>query len=100
MEFTGYLKLLNYNFTCPYPYESEWSSGYPCVYVIVYNSSPIYVGETGDIRQRFSNHHKKDCWEKFAPGQYSVYVLHETREQRRLEIEKEIKDYFSPVCND
>ena len=93
-------KILDYNFKGPYSYELPWVDNYPCVYAIVYNGSFIYVGETGNIRQRFSNHHKKDCWKKYAPDQYSVYVLHETREQRRLEIEKKIKDYFSPVCND
>ncbi|MEJ2628808.1 MAG: GIY-YIG nuclease family protein, partial [bacterium] len=68
----------------------ESSSGY-------YNHKKIYVGETGNLPERFDDHHKKDCFKKYNANCICVYQ--ENSEERRLEIEKDLYNNYKPVCN-
>jgi predicted site-specific integrase-resolvase len=59
--------------------------------------SKIYIGETGDIAERFSQHHKQNCFEDHGANCISVHQ--EKNEQRRQEIEQDLIDAYKPPCN-
>ncbi len=57
----------------------------------------IYIGETEDIVDRFSQHHKQKCFENHGANCISVHQ--EKNEQRRREIEQDLIDAYDPPCN-
>ena len=58
----------------------------------------IYVGETNDLSTRFTNHHKEKCFLKHQAN--CICTLYESNENTRLEIEKNLKIKYKPICND
>ena len=57
----------------------------------------IYVGETEDLADRFSNHHKQTC---FDDQDYNAISIHkESSEDRRTEIEADLIEAINPPCN-
>jgi len=61
------------------------------------NHTRIYVGQTGDLSERFNNHHKQDCFEENKANCICIYA--EENETTRLEIEKDLIDNYTPPCN-
>lgn len=61
------------------------------------NHSSIYIGETGDLSERFDNHHKSDCFEKYKANCISVYANDSRKE--RLAIEQDLIANYQPPCN-
>lgn len=64
----------------------------------------LYVGETGDVESRLSNHPKYKCWtdhkiEGLYVGVRLMSSDRYTKEQRKTEEQRLIKVY-KPVCND
>lgn len=57
----------------------------------------IYVGETGDLSERFDNHHKQDCFDKHNAN--CICVHSESNEKTRLEKESDLIDNYNPPCN-
>jgi excinuclease UvrABC nuclease subunit len=57
----------------------------------------IYIGQTGDLSERFDDHHKNDCFDK--NGANFISVLLEDSEAKRLKIETDLVDNYSPTCN-
>jgi excinuclease UvrABC nuclease subunit len=60
--------------------------------------SPIYVGETSDLSERFDNHHKSSCFDRKNANCISVLI--NSSEKERLVIEKDLKKNYNPTCND
>lgn len=60
----------------------------------------IDVGESSKLRTRIENHDKKDCWSKNCNGQVIIYVHYTAflNQQRRIIIEKQLRDLFHPDC--
>ena len=58
----------------------------------------LYVGETEDIAERFSAHHKKSCFDR--DGWTHVCTLKEPDAGRRARIEADLIRSYNPVCND
>lgn len=63
-----------------------------------YSHNRIYIGETGDLSERFDSHHKASCFENHNAN--CICVFREDNNQRRLEIESDLLDNYSPPCND
>jgi len=61
------------------------------------NHTRIYVGQTGDLSERFDNHHKQECFDKHNANCICVYT--ESDEDTRLEIESDLIDNYNPPCN-
>ncbi len=90
-----------------YSYESEFTQ-LGCVYVISkrsYTSSSnnfshdiIYIGQTDNISNRLSNHHKKDCFDSNSPNCISIYIYES--DAKRTNIENDLIKYYKPRCND
>ena len=68
-------------------YRKEQSSDY----------TAIYVGQTGDLSERFDDHHKASCFTRY--GRTHIGILVESSETRRLAIEADLIANYKPVCN-
>ena len=88
-----------------YGYPGEWNE-VAGVYLITKrvvtgssgSHSQIYVGETDNLKERHSGHHKESCFKRH--GANCLCFLPETSGQRRLAIEKDILDGGTWPCND
>ncbi len=57
----------------------------------------IYIGETGDLSERFDNHHKEPCFKMYNANCISIHQ--ESNENKRLIIEEDLIDAYNPPCN-
>lgn len=72
------------------------------VYIILKKKSDgnydlLYVGQTGDLSERFDAHHKKPCFDRNGKSHIGVRV--ESSEKQRLAIEADLTAKYKPVCN-
>ncbi len=58
----------------------------------------LYIGQTGDLSERFDNHHKADCFNR--NGKTHIAIRLEESEQRRLNIETDLIRNYKTSCND
>lgn len=90
-----------------YPSDANFNDGIACVYYVSKRTEKqdgggdheaIYVGETGDLVDRFGNHHKQMC---FDGHDYNAISIHkEANEDRRTDIEDDLIEAINPPCND
>jgi hypothetical protein len=88
-----------------YPWETEFRA-LGGVYIITKRTatrgggthSLIYIGHTGNLAERFNNHHKADCWERH--GANCIGILLEESETKRLEIEADLLAAYDWPCNE
>lgn len=57
----------------------------------------LYIGQTGDLSERFENHHRANCFSK--NGKTHIAVRAEGSEQRRLAIETDLIRNYQTCCN-
>ncbi|MEW8508333.1 MAG: hypothetical protein AB2598_16685 [Candidatus Thiodiazotropha sp.] len=62
------------------------------------NFSILYIGQTGDLSERFDNHHKRPCFDRNGKTHIGIHL--ESAESRRFDIETDLVRNYSPVCND
>jgi len=95
---------------------TQWDPPYrAAVYAIMRKKDPInkpntytliYVGESGNLSDRgfYKSHHKYPCWTREAGVDeniyISVYLMPNSTEEERREIEGNIVKKIHPVCND
>jgi hypothetical protein len=60
---------------------------------------PIYIGETGDLSERFDNHHKMPCIRKNGATHICAHESSANEKERKAE-EADLLAYWSPICND
>lgn len=60
--------------------------------------SVLYIGQTGDLSERFDNHHQQACFDRNGKTHIAVYP--ETTESRRFNIETDLVRSYNPTCND
>ncbi len=58
----------------------------------------IYIGQTGDISERFDNHHKAACFTRHNAN--CICILLEENEETRLSHEADLIEAYHPPCND
>lgn len=89
-----------------YPYNSQWNE-VAAVYVVTKRTpktggggshTNIYVGQTDNLKERHSGHHKEDCFK--SEGANCLSVLREDSEEKRLDIESDILEGGYWPCND
>jgi len=61
------------------------------------HSSYVYVGQTGDLSERFDNHHAMPCIEK--NGANCICIHKESSKDKRCEIEQDLIDNYNTLCN-
>lgn len=59
--------------------------------------SILYIGQTGNLSERFDNHHQAQCFNR--NGKTHVAVRGEGSEQRRLAIETDLIRKYQTSCN-
>lgn len=60
--------------------------------------TPIYIGETGDLSSRFTNHHRQSCIDSNGATHIHVHVNGGNEKARRDE-ETDLRNSFDPPCN-
>ncbi len=89
-----------------YQIDASFKSYIPAVYIATrrykksngdINHEIIYVGQTGDLKERHTNHHKADCFTKENAN--CLCIIQVKNESERLEIERDIIDKYNPPCN-
>jgi len=94
-----------YEFTA-YSWDTNFKEGFGAVYFITKRSSNdegghshtrIYVGQTGDMSERFDDHHDAPCFKSNGANCKCVYG--ESYEKKRLQIEKDLVNNYNPPCN-
>ena len=90
-----------------YSSDTSWNAGVACVYYISKRTkkndgtgshTAIYVGETEDLNDRLSNHHKQQCFDN--NGYNAVSIHQNSNNQSRLSIESDLIASHDPPCND
>ena len=63
----------------------------------------IYIGQTGELGTRLSNHNKKRCWESNCTSSLYVAIFPAPTDryskESRLRIELELIKRYEPICN-
>lgn len=67
------------------------------VYLILKQNTVLYVGQTGDLSERFDSHHKESCWRRHQADRMAVIGV--STERERLQIEADLIKSHNPVCN-
>ena len=85
-----------------YPLSTTWNH-VPSVYVVARLTPErryaiLYVGQTEDIADRLSNHHKEHCFRR--NGWTHILVHQESSERTRRLIEADLIQKYRPACND
>jgi hypothetical protein len=58
----------------------------------------IYIGQTGNISERFDNHHKMPCITKNGATHICVHKSSESESERCVE-ESDLIENYQPICN-
>lgn len=60
--------------------------------------SILYIGQTGDLSERFDDHHKQPCFDRNGKTHIGIHV--ESIDRKRLLIEADLLAGNSTACND
>lgn len=60
--------------------------------------SPVYFGQTGNLSERFENHHKMTCALRYGATHIHAH-LNAGGDQARLDEETDLVRQWSPPCN-
>jgi len=60
--------------------------------------TPIYIGETEDLSERFDNHHKMPCIKRNLASHITVHKSSPSAATRKAE-EQDLIDNYDKVCN-
>jgi len=63
-----------------------------------YAHTRIYLGQTGDLSERFDDHHKATCFRKY--GANCICVHQEASKESRLTKEADLIANYTTSCND
>ena len=97
----------NYEFSEPYLLEENNLLNIACIYAVLYKTiggfQLVYIGESGQVANRLSNHERYSCWRTHSSGNLYVAIfitpsIRYSEDQRRT-LERELIDRYDPVCN-
>lgn len=57
----------------------------------------IYIGQTGELSDRFDSHHKASCFKSHQAT--SACIHQDTNEKSRLDKESDLIGAYNPPCN-
>ena len=89
-----------------YKFDTSWKD-VSAVYIVTHakpksngghTHSVIYIGQTDNLKERFSNHNKQKCFEENEANR--LCILMEQDEKTRLSIESDLIDLHDTPCND
>ena len=94
-----------YDFTV-YSHDTTFKENVDCVYYVSKRTlkpdgggthTKIYIGETDDLNERLSNHHKQMCFDRH--GYNAISVHREASSSARLKKESDLIAALDPPCN-
>lgn len=59
--------------------------------------SPVYIGQTSDLSERFDNHHAMVCAKR--NGATHIHAYSNDNEKQRLAEEMDLIGHWNPTCN-
>lgn len=68
------------------------------VYIVRKDNTALYVGQTGNLAERFEDHHKEPCWRSRGANNMAVMAV-SGGETHRLAIERDLIQSLNPPCN-
>jgi len=84
-----------------YPWNTSFKA-IGAVYTVLKRNAPnfsiLYIGQTGDLSERFDNHHQRSCFDRNGKTHIGIHL--ESSESRRFDIETDLVRNYSPTCND
>ena len=97
----------NYEFSEPYLLDENNLLNVACVYAILYKTSDgyylVYIGESGQVANRLSNHERYSCWRAHSSSSLyvAIFVTPSNRysEDQRRALERGLIDMYDPICN-
>ena len=104
------VKLLEYNFSGPYPFPPNVMAPFSGVYAI-FASVPflppphrvLYIGETSNFCDRLrTSHHAYEDWKREAMGQQLYFAYLATSllsDEQRKDVEERLIKAYDPPCN-
>ena len=98
MKFTG-VSGTQYQFEL-YPWNTTWNPVAVVYVVLRFDGAQwkvLYVGETEDVKKRFAKHERQPCFDRHQKTHLAV--RQESSVDRRLAIERDIMNYYTPPCN-
>ncbi len=78
---------------------SEQPANYIFAKVQTNEWTPIYIGETGDLSDRFDNHHKMSCIRENGATHIHAHKSSANESERKAE-EADLIANYNKVCND
>jgi len=63
-----------------------------------FNHDVIYIGQTGDLSERFDQHHQADCFGRHKANCACIHA--DDSERSRLRKEADLIEAENPPCND
>lgn len=94
-----------YNFYA-YSLNADFKDNISAVYVVTnryendkneFYHKIIYIGQTEDLKERHSSHHKAGCFSKYDAN--CLCVMEVKSEVERLKIERDLIEEKNPPCN-
>ena len=85
---------------------TEWNDNISAIYIVTkrkqkddggYSHNIIYIGRTKDLKERHSNHHQQDCFDKHNANCICIYQ--EENEQKLIDIETDLIQGNTTKCN-
>ena len=95
-EYFYMLKILNYSFDGPHGITTIFNPVSGIYVITTLGNTIVDVGETDNLQERISSHDRKSCWTRNMGCK--LFFYHEARQEQRLEIEKQIRSAYNPVC--
>jgi len=95
----------NYSFEGPFSNPSSLSnkSG---VYAVLTRAttndkySVVDIGESGEVRDRVSDHNRAPCWNRNKKAAGLAYTAYYCNESTRMKVEAELRGAYKPSCGD
>ncbi|MCZ6802559.1 MAG: GIY-YIG nuclease family protein [Proteobacteria bacterium] len=80
----------------------DFTSGQPGNYIFAKKNgsgkwTPVYVGITEDLGERFDNHHKEKCI--IGSGTTHIHAHTNSSKVNRANEENDLLEYWTPPCN-
>ncbi len=90
------LNILNNTFKGPFELRTHFNNVAGIYVITTIGNKIIDVGETDNLQERISGHERKSCWTTNMGCK--LFFYQEKREVQRLEIEKQIRNAYNPIC--
>lgn len=93
------MNLNGYQFAGPYNVDLPFDNDFGAIYAIIDDVPKVLdIGQTGSINDRVQYHDRRPCWDRNKSGALHLYILVNSSEQGRLQIEQSLRNFYNPLC--